>query len=91
VNYLESQITSDATKKKFYRGIQRQLDLLADELLDKEFKVSLKTEGKEFDKFFDMLTKGSTIIQAIKNFENEVMPKEEERKINTGTADEFIK
>lgn len=91
IEWLESQISSEATKKKFYNGIQRQLDLIADELLSDDFKISIKNEGKEFDKFFDLLTKGTTIIQAMKNFENEVMPKIEEKKqSNPDTADAFL-
>lgn len=94
VEYLESQVNSSATKKKFYKGIQRQLDLIADELLSDEFKITLKgIEGEKnenFDRFFDMLTKGSAIVTSMKNFENEVYQKEEEKKISQGTADEFI-
>src|ERR1035438_264631 len=85
VEYLEEQISSDATKVKFYRGVKRQLDILADEMLDPNFKVSLKVdyvqrgekwmkEDSSFDQFFDMMTKGNSIIQSMKNFEAESKP-----------------
>lgn len=90
VEYLEAKVNSDSTKMKFFKGVQRQLDLLADEMLNDEFKISLKGEGTEFKNFADMLIKGNQIIQSMKNFENEAMPKQDEKKVNTGTADEFI-
>ncbi len=90
VNYLEAQLDAfkTHTKKKFYLGIQRQLDLLGDEMLQDDFKVSMKksftiNEGKSsmvdsgFDGFFDMLTKGEAIIKAMEKFEAQAIPKEE--------------
>lgn len=91
IEYLEGKLTSDATKMKFFKGVQRQLDLLADEMLNDDFKISLKGEGTEFKNFADMLIKGNQIIQSMKNFESEAMPKQqEEKKITLGTADEYI-
>ena len=87
IEYLEKQIEDfkTHTKKKFYNGIQRQLDLLADEMMDKDFKVSLKTsyelQGDKyikvdtgFDSFFDMMTKGDAIVKAMEKFEEQAFP-----------------
>ena len=106
INYLEKQIDefNIHTKKKFYRGIQRQLDLLADEMLDDNFKVSLKTEytwegdkrvkvDNGFDCFFDMMTKGEAIVKAMEKFESQALPSVEPKKkvVKDDGVEEFLK
>ena len=107
VEYLEEQISSDATKVKFYRGVKRQLDILADEMLDPNFKVSLKVdyvqrgekwmkEDSSFDQFFDMMTKGNSIIQSMKNFEAESKPQEttkgeEKKPLSEDSAENYLR
>lgn len=83
-DYLEAQIEEfkTHTKKKFYRGIQRQMDLISEEMLNPDFKVSLSAEGDEFNNFFDMLSKGKAIVDAMQNFENQAIPVEK-----TGTSE----
>lgn len=108
VDYLEKQISEfkTHTKKKFYSGIQRQLDLLADEMLDENFKVSLKPEYKlqgekyvkidtGFEGFFDMMTKGEAIIKAMEKFEQQALPEEIKQgtktRLSEDSAENFIR
>ncbi len=95
IDYLEQQIEAfkTHTKKKFYRGIQRQLDLLGDEMLDPGFKVSLRDDADGFGSFFDMLSKGESIIKSMEKFEAQAIPKEESSKPTTpegSVAEKFI-
>ncbi len=88
IKFLEAQLSSQDTTKKFFRGIQRQMDILSDELLAEEFKVSFKTEyefGKDgklskrtntFEAFFDMLVKGKQIVDSMAHFEIAAYPAE---------------
>jgi hypothetical protein len=98
VEFLENEIESfkTHTKKKFYLGIQRQLDLLGDEMLAPEFKVSMKRGEKDsgFDGFFDMITKGEAIIKAMEKFEQQAFPsvKDESKKVvKEDGVEQFIK
>jgi len=65
------------TKKKFFRGVQRQLDFLADEMLDPTFVVSMKkdVENNGFDSFFDLMAKGDAIVKSMEKFEAQAIPK----------------
>lgn len=67
--WLESQLTSKDTVKKFNRGFQKQLDGIADELLDPSYQISIKGKESDFKNFFEMVTKGQTIVQAMEKFE----------------------
>lgn len=108
VEYLESTIEEfkTHTKKKFYRGIQRQLDLLGDEMLDESFVVSMKSSyelrGEKyikvdngFEGFFDMMTKGEAIVKAMEKFETQALPKEqkqsEKKSLSEDSAENFMK
>lgn len=107
VEHLEQTIEKfrTHTKKKYYLGIQRQLDILADEMLDEKFKVSMVSayefDGKKqvkvdngFESFFDMLTKGEAIIKAMQKFEVEVFPKEKDDEIkplSEDSAENYLK
>lgn len=98
VEYLENEIQNykTDTKKKFYRGIQRQLGLLGDEMLREDFKVSM-IKGEEdngFDGFFDMMTKGDAIVKAMEKFEQQANPtiKDDSKKIvKEDGVEQFIK
>lgn len=108
IEELENQIEQfkTHTKKKFYLGIQRQLDLLGDEMLSDDFKVSMKktfTEGSKegkmvmqdsgFEGFFDMLIKGEAIIKAMQKFEEDVFNKPDDSKkvVKEDGVEQFIK
>ncbi len=106
VEYLESQLSSQDTVKKFRRGIQRQLDLLADEMLNENFIISLKPiyvqslDGKMiktesgFNEFFDMLTKGKEIVAAIEKFETAAYPKaqvDKKKSLSTDSAENYLR
>lgn len=108
IEFLENQIEEfkNHTKKKFYRGIQRQLDLLAEEMLSDGFEVSLKPkytwEGEKrvkedsgFDSFFDMMTRGEAITKAMEKFESQAFPnvKEVNKKniVKEEGVEEFLK
>lgn len=99
VEYLEKQLVElkTHTKKKFYMGIQRQLDLLADEMLDPSFIVSMKKTDNDsgFDGFFDMITKGDAIIKAMEKFEAQALPKEEKsdvkKPLSEDSAENYLK
>ena len=106
IEELEKQIEEfkTHTKKKYYLGIQRQLDLLGDEMLSEGFKVSMKADyvvqGEKyikvdngFDAFFDMLTKGEAIIKAMQKFEEDVFNKPDDSKkvVKEDGVEQFIK
>ena len=98
VEYLEKQIEDFRinTKKKFYLGVQRQLDLLGDEMLDESFKVSMKKGETDtgFDGFFDMITKGEAIVKAMEKFELQAFPKKEDdskKVIKEDGVEDFLK
>lgn len=97
IEHLESKIEEfkSHTKKKFYLGIQRQLDFLAEEMLSEDFQVSLKKDDSGFDQFFDMITKGEAIIKAMEKFEQQAFPSESNQGKKKVTKDdgveEFIK
>ena len=106
ISDLEKQIEGfkTHTKKKFYLGIQRQLDILADEMLNPDFKVSMVSEYEQqgnkqvkidngFEGFFDIIVKGEVIVKAMKNFEEEVFNKvDDSRKIvKEDGVEQFIK
>lgn len=78
VVYLEKQIESTLiyTKKKLNRGIQRQVDFLADELLREDFKLSL-TSDVEVDRFLKIIKEANPIILAMEKFESQSVPKDE--------------
>lgn len=98
IEYLEkenNEFKTD-TKKKFYRGVQRQLDLLGDEMLKEDFKVSMikSKDDNGFDGFFDMMTKGEAIVKAMEKFEQQAIPKLVEAKSKIEVQDgveQFIK
>lgn len=98
IEYLEKEnreFKTD-TKKKFYRGVQRQLDLLGDEMLRPDFQVSM-IKGEQdsgFDSFFDMMTKGDAIVKAMEKFETQALPKEVDNQSKVkveGGVEDYIK
>lgn len=91
VDYLEEQISGfkTDTKKKFYLGVQRQLDILSDELLAEEFRLSLRSDS-EVDRFLKILKESTQIVDAMDKFEKKALPVNEDKNIAKGTADEFI-
>ena len=90
VEYLESQLTSEDVEKKFFKGLKRQIGFLADEMLSEDFKVSFKDEDL-IDRFLKIVEKSVPIAKGVEAFSKIAFPKEEAKKINTETADGYIK
>lgn len=92
-DWLEAQLTSTDTVKKFNRGFQKQLDGIADELLDPSYQISIKGKESDFKNFFEMVTKGQTIVSAMEKFEKAAYDKrsDEKKPLSEDSADNYLR
>ena len=93
-DWLESQLNSKDTVKKFNRGFQKQLDGIADELLDPSYQISIKGKESDFKNFFEMVTKGQTIVSAMEKFEKAAyadIKGDDKKPLSDESADNYLR
>jgi len=88
---LEKQVENNLiqTINKFNRGMQRQFDFIADEMLSESMQLSLEDE-KAMDRWLKIVKDYSPIITAMKEFEQKASPKEIKKDAKAVTKDDGV-
>ena len=91
IEYLEKQVENNLvqTINKFNRGMQRQFDSLADDMLADGTKLTL-SDDKGIDRWLKIVKDYSPIITAMKEFEQRASPKEIKKDAKAITKDDGV-
>ena len=95
IEYIEKKAENNLiqTVNKLNRGLQKQVDFLADELLSDTFKLSLE-DDKAVDRFLKILEKADPILKAMDKFEqkaNGTQKDDSKKVVKEDGVEQFIK
>lgn len=95
IDELEKQVNNNLiqTVNKFNRGMQRQFEFLADEMLSSDMKLSL-TDDKEVDRWLKIVKEYKPIMDAMNAFEqkaNGTQKDESKKVVKEDGVEQFIK
>lgn len=94
IDELEKQVENNLiqTVNKFNRGMQRQFEFLADEMLSDNMKLSL-TDDKEVDRWLKIVKEYQPIITAMEKFEQKAngIKDDSKKTVKEDGVEQFIK